>query len=442
MLLYALMIFLLALYATVRILNLSQAVQKVKATADTPSYVRISKEAIFGSRFLASSRPFIFPLALRLFNNNPERVAWAQGIFSILSWSALAAAVAYSLNLFILKFAGFSLILLLSLYRYIIGWDSVLLTESFSLSLMALFITAWLWLLKGWRPEKAVCVFAVGFLWAFCRDTNAWVVLMIAVFLLLLVAIRLINRNYLFLSVAFLIVFFLSDRSADVGERWIFPFQNVVGRRILPDVQAVDFFFSCGMPVSPELVELTGQYANGLTRAFYEDPALEDYRLWLYQNGKTCYIKWLLSNPVESIRKPIAEFNTLITLKNIQPFLFSSKFSPVLPAKLESILYFRQQPWLLFLGAWGMILLAFFTRAWTHNKTWWVTILLILLVFPHYFIVWHGDVMGIYRHVLTVSIQFYLGIWMLTLLAMDGILASQKVRESQLSQFSPTSAKQ
>ena len=44
-----------------------------------------------------------------------------------------------------------------------------------------------------------------------------------------------------------------------------------------------------------------------------------------------------------------------------------------------------------------------------HNKAWWVVIGLNILILPHYFITWHGDVMGIYRHVLTASIQFYLG---------------------------------
>ncbi|MGB8983031.1 MAG: hypothetical protein WCC12_14240, partial [Anaerolineales bacterium] len=58
-LLYTLLVFIFAAYAVVRVINLSQAVQKVKATADTKSYARISNESIFGSGFLADSRPFV-----------------------------------------------------------------------------------------------------------------------------------------------------------------------------------------------------------------------------------------------------------------------------------------------------------------------------------------------------------------------------------------------
>jgi hypothetical protein len=431
-LIYILMVLILAGYVTVRVINLSEAVKKVKTTADTTSYVRISKEPIFDSRFLEASRPFVFPLLLKLFENDSETVVWAQGLFSTLSWSLLAVAVASSLHFSFLRFAGFVLILLLSLYRYIIGWDSVLLTESLSLSLMALFIAGWLWLLRGWHWHKAFFVLTVGFFWTFCRDTNAWVVLMIALFLLALVVLGRIDRKFLILSAAFIVMFFLSNRSADVGGRWIFPFQNVLGRRILPDAQAVTFFSSCGMPVSSDLARLAGEFASGLDRAFYSDPALENYRIWLHQTGKICYIKWLLSDPLESIKRPVSEFNTLMSLQNIQPFLFSRRFSPILPGRLEAVLYPRQQPWIAFWAACGVIVVAAFTRAWMYNKTWWAAILLILLVFPHYFIVWHGDVMGIYRHVVSVSIQFYLGLWTLALLTADWVLSLKIIQENRM----------
>jgi len=256
-LIYILIGFVLVSYSTIRFLNLSQAAQKAKTTADTASYVRISKESIFGTRFLATSRPFIFPLVLKLLTYDMESVVWAQGIFSVISWSALAVSAACSLHIFFLRAAAFGSIFLLSLYRYIIGWDSVLLTESLSLSLTALLIAGWFWLMMGWRWEKVLLILSVALLWSFSRDTNAWVVLMIAFFLFLLLAFRLIDRKYLIFSIAFMIMFFLSDLSADFGDRWIFPFQNVLARRILPNEQAVEFFTNCGMPLSPELMQLS-----------------------------------------------------------------------------------------------------------------------------------------------------------------------------------------
>jgi hypothetical protein len=412
----------LVFYSTVRIISLSQSVQRVKSTADTTAYMRISQEQVLSQEFLAGSRPMLFPLVLKLFGQQAEKVVWAQGIFSILSWSLLAVALASSLRTNILRFAAGCLILLLSLYQYIIGWDSVLLTESLSLSLMALLVSGWLWLMHGWRWEKIVLILVAAFLWSLSRDTNAWVLLMIAGVLLMLLMFGIINKKYLVFIAAFGIMFFLSNLSADLGNRWVFPFQNVLGRRLLPTAQAVDQLAGCGMPVSPELMRLAGEFANGLDRAFYNDPALESYRAWLHESGKSCYIRWLLSDPLQSIGQPMSEFDVLAGMHKIQPFLFSARFSPVLPARVEAALTLRQQSLFVFILASSLAVLALLTGAMRRNTAWWVAIVLAVLVFPHFFIVWHGDVLGIERHAVSPGIQLYLAMWILLLLAADEIL--------------------
>ena len=418
---YIFAIVLLSSYFVLRMINLSQAVQKVKSTADTTAYMRISRDPLFESDFLAGARPFIFPLLLKLFRGNEEAVAWAQGIFSALSWSVLALSTAASLRTTLLNYAALGLLLLLSLYQYIIGWDSVLLTESLSLSLMALFLAGWLWLARGWSWYKVAAILAISVLWAFGRDTNAWVLLMIAGIVLLLVAFRTLDKKFLVFPLVFGVIFILSNLSADLGGRWIFPFQNVLGRRILPDSKAVDFFVACGMPVSPELMRLRGEFADGLDRAFYVDPTLENYRSWLHRSGKSCYAKWLLSDPVKSFREPVREFNGLLGIQNLQSFLFSRKFSPILPGRIQALLYPSRAPLIVFLLALVITIIALLTKAWQKNPAWLIPMILILLVFPHYFLVWHGDVLGIDRHVITASIQLYLGTWLLLLLALDSV---------------------
>jgi hypothetical protein len=441
-LLYGMIVLSLAAYAMLRVTNLAQAVQKVKSTADTTAYIRISKEPILAQKFLAGSRPPVFPLLLKLLDRNEERVVWAQGIFSVISWSVLAVAVAASLRASMIRLAAFGLMLLLSLYRYVIGWDSVLLTESISLSFLALFLAAWLWLAQGWRWHKILALLLVSVFWCFSRDTNAWVILMVAFLLLVLVLLHLIDRRYLVLASAFAVMFFFSNLSADIGGRWVFPFQNVLGQRILPDAQAVEFFSKCGMPVTPALLQLSGEFASGAERAFYEDPALAGYRLWLHESGKACYVRWLLSNPLESIRAPLAEFNTLLNLQNMQPFLFSKRFSPILPARLEAMLYPRQYLLYLFVLTLLLAIIALFASAWRRNHAWGVIVGMILLVIPHYFITWHGDIMGIYRHVLAVSIQFYLGVWLLVLFGFDRVYSFVKAQQTTIKTLSLRSAKQ
>jgi hypothetical protein len=170
-------------------------------------------------------------------------------------------------------------------------------------------------------------------------------------------------------------------------------------------------------------MRLTGEFADGLDRAFYVDPALENYRSWLRRSGKSCYMKWLLSNPARSFREPLNEFNGLLGIQNLQSFLFSRKFSPVLPGRIQALLYPSRVPLIVFVLALMITIIAGLTKAWQKNPAWLIPIVLILLVLPHYFLVWHGDVLGIDRHVITVSIQLYLGTWLLLLMLLDRVLA-------------------
>jgi hypothetical protein len=291
------MLLLFALYANLRWANEAPIFEKAKSTADTPSYLRISQEAFLSKDFWANARPPIFPLLLKVYDADVIRVAAFQTAFSIFAWGTLALVIAYSFK-GILRPLAFALILALSLDSHIAGWDLVLLTESLSISLLVLFLAAWLWLLRGWSWGKVAVLSLVALPWAFTRDTNGWILLMIAGLLLLGVLFFKARRTYLALALVFAAIFALSNLSADIGQRWVFPFQNVLAQRILTDQKALAYFEDCGMPVTPELLDLAGGYANSGERAFYTEPALGSYRVWLHANGKSCYMRWLFSRPL------------------------------------------------------------------------------------------------------------------------------------------------
>ena len=225
----------------------------------------------------------------------------------------------------------------------------------------------------------------------------------------------------------FAAIFALSNLSAEVGQRWVFPFQNVLAKRILTDDRAVEFFADCGMPVTPELLELAGGFANSNERAFYNSPTLEPYRNWMHNNGKSCYMRWLLSRPVTSLREPWMDFAWLLGFEDVT-FFYPQRYEPILPWYVERILY--PQDALLWL--WGGITLAAFIaiwkKAWNSNPAWVVFIGLCLLIYPHVFIVWHGDVPGTHRHALTVGLQFVLGFWLFALLLLESILTRFRPR--------------
>ena len=414
------LLLLFALYANLRWANEAPAFGKAKRTADTPAYVRISREDFFSKDFWADSRPPVFPLVLKIYAVATTKVAAFQAAFSIFAWGMLALAVAYSLKNILRPFA-FGLILALSLDRHIAGWDLVMLTESLSISLMALFLATWLWLLKNWSRGKVIALSLVAFLWAFTRDTNGWILLMIAGLMLTGVLFFGARKRYLSVAVMFVLIFALSNFSANEGNRWVFPFQNVLAQRILPDQEALSFFAGCGMPITSELLNLAEGYANSNDRAFYTDPALQTYRDWLKTSGKSCYMRWLFSRPLTSLRQPWGDFGWLLAFEDVASF-YPQLYEPALPWYVERLLY--PQGAILWLWALTSIaaLLAIWKKAWKVNSAWVAFIGLCLLIYPHVFIVWHGDVSGTHRHALTISVQLMLGLWFFWFLLLESIL--------------------
>ena len=106
---------------------------------------------------------------------------------------------------------------------------------------------------------------------------------------------------------------------------------------------------------------------------------------------------------------------------------YPQRYEPLLPWYAERILY--PQDVLLWLWAATTIaaLVAIWKKAWKVNRAWVVFIGLCLLIYPHVFLVWHGDVPGTHRHALTVSLQFVLGFWVFGLLFLEAILARFRV---------------
>jgi hypothetical protein len=420
------MLLLFSVCASLRWTNEAPAFEKAKGTADTAAYVRISDEAFLSKDFWVNTRPPMFPLVLKIFDADTIKVAAFQTAFSIFAWGMLALSLAYSLK-GVLRPVAFGLILALSLDRHIAGWDVVLLTESISISLLALFLAAWLWLLKEWSWGKESVLCLVAFLWAFTRDTNGWILLMLAGLILLGVLFFGARKGYLSVAIVFVLFFAFSNLSAEVGKRWVFPFQNVLAQRILPDQEALSFFGDCGMPVTPELQSLAGGYANSNDRAFYNNPALQSYRVWRNEGGKSCYMRWLLSRPLISLREPWQDFEWLLVFEDVS-FFYPQRYDPVLPWYAERVLYPQNGVlWLWVLTTVGA-LVVIWRGVWKANPAWVVFLGLCLLIYPHLFIVWHGDVPGTHRHALTVSTQFVISFWLLGLLTAERLLVVIQAR--------------
>lgn len=406
---------LFCVYAGIRAVSAAPIVDKPRVLADTTAYERISRYDILSGDMWMASRPPMFPLLLKAAQQDFDRAAALQLALAIPAWGLLALMISRGLSHPGLRVGGFALVLLFSLERHVAGWDFVMMSESLSITTLVLFLAACLWLLEAWRPARGAAVLATAFMLAFTRDTNAWMLLALGGMIALAVGLKWTPPRALILTAGLTVIFVLSDASADRGNRWVFPLGNLITQRVLPDETAVKYFESCGMPLSPELLRLSGKFANSDDQALFTGPELESLRRWLYDHGKACYVGWLASQPLTQAWQALQRTGNLVAFQDVNRY-FSNRYAPMLPPWLETVLY----PERLTLWIWGFstfgAIIALARRAWRGNRHWAAVICMNLLVFPHLFLTWHGDSMAPDRHTLSVGVQLYLGAWLLLLL--------------------------
>lgn len=406
------------LYAIVRLTLNYSVIYNPGTIEDTTAYLRISRESLLSQEFWAGARPFVFPLLLKLTKQNLPLTSLIQLVFSVFSWGCLAFLFANFLRGNWMKVISFIVLLALSLVRHFSNWDYMIMTESLSFSFFALFLACGLWLIDGWNRTRAVIFIIVGMFFAFVRDTNAYVLLFLSGLLLIAILLRWIPLRNLLFVLSFTGFFILNNLTSDLGLRWVFPLNNNIGKRILPLEQAVHFFENCGMPVTPELIALTGEFANGRDRAFYNDPALEGYRIWLHKSGKSCYMRYLLSDLPGNTASAMRQFGFLMEYEKIHKALVPG-YDPVIPFFLEGFVYpVSNALWLWILMTVVSIFLLW-RRPWRDDPIWGVYVLLCLMIFPHLFVTWFGDAMAPDRHSLSVGLHFAISVWLMVLLSLD-----------------------
>jgi len=124
--------------------------------------------------------------------------------------------------------------------------------------------------------------------------------------------------------------------------------------------------------------------------------------------------------------QPVEDFPHLIAFNRIARF-YTDRYQPVLPTWLEEILY--PQGGALAIWLCLMILLAAtgYSQHWRSKSLWMVWATLTFSLYPHLFLVWHGDTLGLDRHVLGVIIGYFLSVWFFVLLILDWIYERRNI---------------
>jgi hypothetical protein len=308
-------------------------------------------------------------------------------------------------------------------------------TESLNFSLFAMILALWLLFLKNENLILLLSFIVAVSLWIFLRETNGWLALMLGG-VAFIVGILRKKKYYLLVAIgvfsAFAINYLLGGVENGMNQRWIFPFLNVVSKRILNHNGRVKWFQEHGMPVSPALMQLEDTDAYGNEKAFYESSELEPFREWLVKDGRKTYILFLLTHRYYVFSRPTQDLSYLSIANNDEHI--PGNFN-LMPARVNNIVLLNID--LTRLMQLGMIAsgIAILFLAIRRNGLWLTLVFIMALVYPHLAIVWHGDAMGLSRHSLLANMQLRLSIWMILLVMINEFLVMKEAISARLLSF-------
>ena len=418
---------LVVLYATM-VVGFVHGNGTVRQFTDTGTYFAAASSPLLSGKLWAGVRAPLAPLVFKTLHLEPSAIVLFQMIFSISAWSFLAVAVLFTTRSFLAGIAGASAILTYSVINNIAIWNNVILSESLGLSVLVSLLASWILYIQRRTTTSFCLVLLFGLAFALTRDTHGYVLALLGAALILVEALRFItrrrnvNRYHFLIACAYLAFFLLSATSHNIGERWVFPFYNIVSHRILPFPARTQFFQQRGMPVNDALSSRAGKWASSNNHAYYTDPELQDFRSWAQAKGKTTYIEFLLLHPEYLALEPLVPFMSILRMNHSA--YIPDGFITSIPGRLwQQFVNTTSVTLLVFVAGllFGGIIMVPLLRNGTLSIA---AVGIALLAIPHYFIAFHGDAMEVPRHCLFAMVQFQLAFLIASIVIIDHLISS------------------
>jgi hypothetical protein len=273
-------------------------------------------------------------------------------------------------------------------------------------------LAAWIVVVRSPRARWAAAVLVLTLLWAFARDTNAYVALVVAV-LVALTLVRPDRRRLKGVLVAGLCAIFLLDyASADAGKRWLQPMIDIIEHRVVVSPPIERYFVAHGFPADTN-------WPLGS---------------WIRNHSRTTYVSYLLAHPGYALITPLHGNQQALSSTSsnaaslIDPSVTadnaSHRFLP-LPHGAEKVFFPRGIALvcgliLIVLAGAGLV-----ARRFGWDRVWLVPLALLLTTYPHFLVVWHQSGVEVDRHAVEAALLLRLGLLLLALFAIDRAISSR-----------------
>ena len=368
--------------------------------------------------FFSERRPWGILLIYKLLGGSLSAIGIAQLMVSTLAWLSLVWVLVGSLRTTTGKLLGFVFTLGVSLSPMVQVWNHAGLSESLSISMMVLILGLLIGLLQRWRWAFFLALIFTFAVWVSIHEVNLYLGLLAAITLFIFGLVRKHYRTLLVLSFSIVVMLVINSHLSSLYglPRWALPLAEVITKRILPVPEYLDYFSSQGMPVTPELMALSGRWAHSDNFAILNNLKLRKFSNWLFKDGRTIYAKFLVAHPIYTLTMPLLNIHDMLAVdfSNLIP-----GYEPALPV-IANELFFPIGWFWIFLAI-SVLLFGFilWNSRLEGSRVFWLIVLFFVFSIPFLYLAWHGDALDLERHAAIVNIQFHLGIWLLLVFYLD-----------------------
>ena len=433
-------IFLFSMDAKIAVYNLDAA----RFFNDTPGYLRTGSYPLTDSNFRNGERPFTLPLLYKMAGytlqnysdqGEMEHVARIQLVISIITWALLALSVSLLLKKWVIKFLSFAIIEMVGASLSITMWDRLMLSDSLSISLFALFFSflifaAWIWRrntsLPVWMQILLVfSIIVIAALYSFTRDPNAYYLLSLGALLMFGLLFRSVRDHkflpgYMMTMLSFFAIYGVQSSIRVDKTFYVQTLSHVFVYRFIPDTEKLSFLVKNGMPYDQQYSSYPELNLGQLYDLLFIDQPTGLLTTWIKDHGKVVLFKYMISHPYYTFVAPLADLQAMVS-GDVTSYRKTLSPTPSRLSILNDIFYPRYAGMpILFLIFFGISIFL----AYKNNSSGFIVILILVLFItsvPFLLLVWHSDPNDLTRHALQAALQLRMASWLCILLLIERV---------------------
>jgi hypothetical protein len=380
-----------------------------------------------GSRHLwAGARPPLTPLVLKV-AGSPTAFVVVQAVVAALAWGVLAWTVGQLVKAGWRRTGAGLLILGFATTLPVAQWNRSELSESLSLSLLALVVASFIWTSRNPTWPRIAATAAVCLAFAATRDAQVWTVGFLAIAAIVYALTRVSSDRSgalraTVLATTLLSVVILAEWGTLTSQRTTSDTADVFFVRVFPYPERVAWFAAHGMPEQHLIDQVAREVPTSSSSAKVvgvplDNPAFAPLHRWVEAHGGRTYLHFLVTHPwyvaSEPFLRPERTFNSADgNLSFYAPTTHPAR-SPLTP-----ILW---PPAVVVLVVAALALGLGVATGATRSDPWRMVVVLTVIGMAAMLVAWHGDGQEVTRHTIEGFAEVRLGVWILVILGLSGL---------------------